>query len=173
MNSAINVFVNRRSIRKYKDVQVDDALLDAVLLAGTYAPTAMGRQSPLIVCVQNREDIEVLRKLNAQIAGSSSDPFYGAPTIILVFAERGNHNGVQDASLVLGNLMNAAYAEGLGSCWINRIKETFELPEGKALLQKWGIEDKWDGVGSCILGYTDGPLAEAKPRREGYVMKIK
>lgn len=173
MNSAYENLLTRRSVRKYKAEQISDAELDAVLRAGTYAPTAMGRQSPLIVAVQDRGDIARLSAINARIMGTSSDPFYGAPTVVLVLAQAGNRNGVQDASLVMGNLMNAAHALGLGSCWINRALETFELPEGRELLAKWGVEGDWIGVGYCILGYPDGPAPEAKPRKEGYVRIIR
>ena len=108
------------------------------------------------MAVQDAGDIARLSALNAEIMGTKSDPFYGAPTVVVVFAEAGNRNGVQDASLVLGNMMNAAHAIGLGSCWINRARETFELPEGRELLKKWGVEGDWTGVGNCILGYADG-----------------
>ena len=153
---AIENLLTRRSIRKYKAAQISEAELDTVLFAGTYAPTAKGTQSPLIVAVQNAEDISLMSRLNARVWGNEAiDPFYGAPTVVVVFAEGGNPNGVQDASLVMGNLMNAAHAVGLGSCWINRARETFELPEGKALLGKWGVSGDWIGVGNCILGYPD------------------
>ena len=127
----------------------------------------------LMIAVQDKGDIARLSSLNAQIMGTDSDPFYGAPTVIVVLAQAGNRNGVQDASLVMGNLMNAAHALGLGSCWINRALETFELPEGRELLAKWGVEGDWIGVGYCILGYPDGPAGEAKPRKEGYVRIIR
>lgn len=137
MNEAYESLLSRRSIRKYKAEQIRREELDAVLRAGTFAPTAMGLQSPLIVAVQNAEDIEVMRRLNAAVWGREDiDPFYGAPTAVAVFAQVGNKNGVQDASLVLGNMMNAAHALGLGSCWINRARESFETPEGRALLNK-------------------------------------
>ena len=105
--------------------------------------------------------------------GTKSDPFYGAPTVVVVFAEAGNRNGVQDASLVLGNMMNAAHAIGLGSCWINRARETFELPEGRELLKKWGVEGDWTGVGNCILGYADGDAPAPAKRRDGYVKIVR
>ena len=166
MNEAMENLLTRRSIRKYEARQIEDGELMAVLEAGTYAPTAKGTQSPLIIAVQDRED---LSRINARIWGREDfDPFYGAPTVVLVLAEAGNPNGVQDASLVLGNLMNAAHAVGLGSCWINRIRETFELPEGKALLEKWGVEGEWTGVGSCILGYAAGPAPAPAARKPGY-----
>ena len=172
--NAMECLLERRSIRKYKAEQIKEEELDAVLKAATYAPTAKGTQSPLIVSVQDPEDIAVMKKLNAQINGTENvDTFYGAPTVVVVFAEKGNPNGMQDASLVLGNMMNAAYAEGLGSCWINRARQTFELPEGKALMNKWGIGENWEGVGNCILGYPDCELPVPKARKEGYIVKIR
>lgn len=173
MNAAYENLLTRRSVRKFKAGQIGDGELDAVLKAGTYAPTAMGRQSPLIVAVQNRDDIARLSALNAQIMGSDSDPFYGAPTVVLVLAQAGNRNGVQDASLVMGNMLNAAHALGLGSCWVNRARETFDLPEGRELLRKWGVEGDWEGVGYCILGYPDGEAPQPAPRKEGYVLVVK
>ena len=163
--------INRRSVRKYKPQQVDDATLEAVLEAGKYAPTAKGTQSPLMLVLQNPEDIAEVSRLNASVMGSDSDPFYGAPTVVTVFADGENPCGIQDASLVMGNLMNAAYFAGLGSCWINRAKEVFESPEGRELKKKWGLEDKWVGVGHCILGYADEEPV-AKPRKDRYVIKI-
>ncbi len=169
---AMENLLTRRSIRRYKKEQISAAELDAVLTAGTYAPTARGTQSPLMVSVQNAEDIAVLSRINAQVWGRDIDPFYGAPTVIVVFAEGGNPNAVQDASLVMGNLMNAAHAIGLGSCWINRARESFETPEGKALMAKWGVTGDWSGVGNCILGYPDCEPPAPKPRKDGYVIKI-
>ena len=173
MNTAYEALLTRRSVRRYKSEQITDAELNAVLEAGKYAPTAMGKQSPLMIAVQDKGDIARLSSLNAQIMGTDGDPFYGAPTVIVVLAEAGNRNGIQDASLVMGNLMNAAHALGLGSCWVNRAYETFELPEGRELLAKWGVEGDWIGVGNCILGYPEGAVPEAKPRREGYAIVIK
>ena len=173
MNAAYENLLTRRSVRKYKSEQISDEELNAVLTAGTYAPTAKGTQSPMIIAVQDRGDIARLSSLNANIMGVTSDPFYGAPTVVVVLAQAGNRNGVQDASLVMGNMMNAAHALGLGSCWVNRAYETFELPEGRELLKKWGIEGDWIGVGNCILGYPDGELPMAAARREGYVQIVK
>lgn len=173
MNQAYENLLNRRSIRKYKPEQISREELDSVLLAGTYAPTARNRQSPLIVSVQNKEDIALMTRLNAEVWNVEFDPFFAAPTIIVVFADGGNKNGVQDASLVMGNLMNAASALGLGSCWVNRAKEVFKLPEGKALLEKWGVVGDWVGVGNCTLGYIAEPTPiRVLPRRDGYVIRI-
>lgn len=174
MNEAMKNLLTRRSVRKYKPGQITDEELRAVLEAGTYAPTARGTQSPLIVAVQNAEDIALMSRLNAAVWGRADfDPFFGAPTVVVVFAQAGNVNGVQDASLVMGNLLNAAHALGLGSCWINRAREVFEMPEGKALLKKWGVEGDWVGVGNCIIGYADGPEPKPAPRRPDYYRIIK
>jgi nitroreductase len=166
--TALENLYTRRSIRKYKPRQITDEELEQVLKAGVYAPTGMNRQSPIIVAVQNRDDIALLSKLNASVWGRDTDPFYGAPTVLVVLAEADSRFAVQDGSLVLGNLMNAAHAVGLGSCWINRAKEVFDMPEGKALLKKWGVEGAYIGVGNCILGYAEEDPAP-KARKEHYV----
>ena len=171
MNKTVSDIINRRSIRRYKPEQITREELDTVLEAGKYAPTAMNRQSPIIVALQNKEDIAVLSKLNAAVMGSSSDPFYGAPTVLVVLADPANATAVADGSLVMGNLMNAAYALGLGSCWVNRAREVFAADDGKALLKKWGIEGDYIGIGNCILGYPDEEPT-AKPRKENYVYYV-
>ena len=182
MKDALEVLYNRRAIRKFKPEQIKDEELDAVLKAGIYAPTAMGLQSPLIVAVQNPEDVATLNELSKKIMSGGNGiirpglPYYGAPTIILIFyteIARSDYFGVLDASSVCTNMLNAAYAVGLGSCWIHRCKEIFELDEGMALLEKWGIKEKVVGVASIALGYSDMPQPEPKPRREGYVIKTK
>ena len=171
-NQVLEALKNRRSIRKYKTEQIKDEELNAVLEAGTYAPTGMGTQSPLMVVVQDKGTIARLSKMNAAFtAGPDGDPFYGAPTVVIVLADSTNHNGFADGCLVMGNLMNAAYSIGLGSCWINRAREMFDTVEGQKMLRGWGVEDKYVGVGSCILGYADCPHPEAKPRKEGYVIR--
>ena len=153
-NEILNAIASRRSCRAYKPEQITAEELEAVTTAGTWAATAMGRQSPVMVAVQDKETLAELSRLNAAVMGTKNDPFYGAPTAVLVLGEKNNPNGVQDASLVMGNLLLAASGIGLGSCWINRAKETFETPEGKALLAKWGLDpEKYIGVGYCILGY--------------------
>ncbi len=167
----LRALLNRRSIRKYRAERVPDDKLEAVLEAGTYAPTAMNLQSPLMVVTQRPEDVERLSRLNAAVMGTSGDPFYGAGTVVTVFSDSSNPNGVQDASLVMGNLMNAAHAVGLGSCWINRAKEVFRSEEGLALRKAWGIDDKWEGLAHCILGVpAETPMP--KPRKEDYILRI-
>ncbi len=173
-NEVLTAIASRRSCRAYKPEQITAEELDAVTTAGTWAATGMGKQSPVMVAVQNRDDLAELSRLNAAIMGTKNDPFYSAPTAVLVLGEKANPNGVQDASLVLGNLMLAASSIGLGSCWINRAKETFELPEGKALLAKWGLDpEKYVGVGYCILGYPapNGTHTPA-PRKADYVLHV-
>ena len=175
---ALEVLKNRRAIRKFKQEQIKDEELNLVLEAGTYAPTAMGMQSPLIVAVQNKEDVEELNKLSAKIMNRPgvTEPYYGAPTIILIFSTdiaRTEELGTLDAAAVCTNMLNAAYAVGLGSVWIHRAHEIFDTEEGKALLNKWGIKEHVRGVASIALGYADMPNPEPKPRREGYVVKIK
>ena len=172
-NTVLDALKNRRSIRQYKTEQITDEELNAVLEAGTYAPTGMNRQSPLMVVVQDAETIAKLSRMNAAVMGQTEgDPFYGAPTVVIVLADSENYNGFADGCLVMGNLMNAAYAIGLGSCWINRAREMFETEEGRAMLRGWGIDDKYTGVGNCILGYPDCPHPEARPRKENYVVRV-
>ena len=177
---ALEMLKNRRAIRKFKSEQIKDEELQAVLEAGMYAPTGMGLQSPLIVAVQNKEDVEELNRLSLKIMGSNprpgTMPYYGAPTIVIVFATdiaKNEFLGTLDAASVTTNMLNAAYAVGLGSCWIHRSKEIFESEEGKALLDKWGIKENVRGVASIALGYPDMPHPTPKPRREGYIKIIK
>jgi len=174
LNETMKTVLERRSIRKYQPRQVEDAVLNEILEAGLYAPSAMGRQSALIVLVQDRETIAELSRLNAEIMGKpGTDPFYGAPTVAVVLADAriGEANARCDGALVMGNLMNAAAAMGVGSCWINRAKETFEQPEGKALLKKWGLPETLIGVGNCVLGYADGAVGAPAPRKDGRVIR--
>ena len=171
MNEILNNLETRRSVRSYKPEQVSDELLDAVLRAGSYAASGMNNQKAVMVAVRDPETRDLLSKLNAAVMGSSNDPFYGAPCVIVVLSDPERGTWVEDGSLVLGNLMNAAHAVGLGSCWIHRAKQVFESPEGKALLRRWGLSEDLVGVGNCILGYADEDPAP-KPRKEGRIVKI-
>jgi nitroreductase len=173
MKSTITDLKTRRSIRAYKPEQITGEELDAILEAGTYAPSGMGSQSPVIVVVQDRELISKLEKLNAAVLNNpAAKPFYGAPTVLNVLVDKTQVSPIQDSSLVMGNLMNAAAALGIGSCWINRAKEVFESPEGRALLKEWGLDaDKYAGAAHCILGYpAENP--DPKPRKAGYIIKL-
>ena len=171
MNETLKTLKECRSCRKYQDRQVEAAALDAILEAGTYAPTGMNRQAPVIVAVQDKETRDKIAKMNAAVMGVDSDPFYGAPTVVVVLADPTVRTWVEDGSLMMGNLLNAAASLGLASCWIHRAREVFDLPEGKALLQKWGLPEHLRGVGNCILGYA-AATTERKPRLNGRILKI-
>lgn len=161
----------RRSCRKYTEQQVEPEKLSAVLEAGTYAPTGHGQQSPQMVVVQDAALLARLSELNARIMGTTRDPFYGAPTAICVFQDTTNTTGHEDACLVMGNLMNAAHAVGLGSCWINRGRQMFELPEGAEIKAAWGLPEHMAGLAVCILGYpAEGGIVDAKPRKNDYII---
>ncbi|MGN0322148.1 MAG: nitroreductase family protein [Oliverpabstia sp.] len=172
MNETLNTLKTRRSVRAYLPEQVKEEQLQQILEAGTYAATGKGMQSPIMVVVQDPDTIAYLSKLNAAVMGTTSDPFYGAPTVIVVLADRERPTCVEDGSLVMGNLMNAAQAVGVNSCWIHRAREVFDSPEGKALLEKWGIHGDYVGVGHCILGYAKGQVPAAKPRKDNYIYRV-
>ena len=163
--------LNRRSVRRYTDQQVPDELLDRVLEAGLYAPTGMNTQNIYMVAVRDKETRDRMMKLNAAVMGRDGDPFYGAPCVIVVLGDADGYPVVENGSLVLGNLMNAAHAVGLGSCWIHRAKQTFETEEGKALLRAWGLPDTLVGIGNCILGFAE-EVPEARPRKDGRIVKV-
>lgn len=170
-NKTIYDLLHRRSIRSFKEQPLEKEVLEKILEVGTYAPTAMGKQSPVMVVLQRKEDIEEMEKINCMFT-KQEHPFYGAPCVVVVLADGSRATCVEDGSLVLGNLMNAAAALGVGSCWINRAKESFETKEGKALLKKWGLPDTLVGIGNCILGYADCDEPVAKPRKENYILYI-
>ncbi len=174
-NAVITALAQRRSVRAYKPEQITDDELRTVLEAGTWAPTGMGRQDPWIVAVQNPELLKKLSLMNAAFLGVDSDPFYGAPTYVLVFGSDPAvwKNSVPDGSLVLGNMMNAAHAIGLGSCWINREREMFATEEGKALMKEFGLPDGLIGIGALALGYPAAPPRDPKPRKENYYRIVK
>ena len=169
----LEIIRTRRSCRSYKPEQITDEELNAVLEAGTYAPTSRGLQSPFIVAIQHKDLLKRLAKMNAEVMGTNSNPYYDAPTYVLVFVPDGFANGVYDAALVLQNMMLAAHAQGLGSCWIHREREMFATEEGKELMKQWGLPEGLIGIGALALGYPDGELSPAKPRKEGYVRVIR
>ena len=167
---ALEVLRNRRAIRSYKDEKVPAELLQKVLEMGTYAPTAGGRQKPYIVAVQDPDTVKLLKKLNGRVMGNeNADPYYGASTIILVLAPKEYGMADLDCASILTNMLNAAYALGLGSVWVHRSHEVFESEEGKALVKRWGFEEELQGVCSMALGYAAVDQPEAAPRKEGYV----
>lgn len=172
MNEVIKNIVERRSIKKYKNIPVEENLIDEIVMAGTYAPSGMNRQSPIILAITNQEVRNKIASINAKIMGTDIDPFYGAPVVLVVLADKNSPTHVYDGSLVMENMMLAAHSLGLGSCWIHRAKETFETEEGKEILRNLGIEGEYEGIANCILGYPD-EVKEASPRKENYIYKIK
>ncbi len=173
MKETLRDLKERRSCRAYLPEQIREEALAAILEAGTYAPTGMGRQSPVIVAVQDPETRNALSRMNAAVMGRDGDPFYSAPTVVVVLADPEIGTYLYDGVLVMGNLMNAAQAVGVDSCYIFRAKEVFETAEGKALLRKWGIPERYVGIGNCILGYgAPGGKQEAAPRKENYIVRV-
>ena len=173
MNAELQALKERRSVRKYKADMVPQELIHQVIDAGLYAASGHGTQEVIIVAVTNKEVRDKLAKMNREILGTNSDSFYGAPVVLVVLGPKSNKLTPYDGSLVMGNLMQAAHAVGLGSCWINRAKEEFASEEGKQLLKEWGIEGEYEGVGHCILGYADGPVPQAAPRKANRVFYVK
>lgn len=173
MADTLETIKTRRSIRKYKNEAIPEEVLNKIVEAGTYAPSGMGRQSTIILAVTNKEVRDQLSKINASVMGSNSDPFYGAPVVLVVLADKSIPTHVYDGSLVMENLMLAAHDLGVGSCWIHRAKETFETEAGKELLKSLGIEGDYEGIGNCILGYPEGEVPNAKPRKENFVYWVK
>lgn len=158
MENIIEVIKSRRSIKKFKQDMISKEIIEQIVEAGTYAPTGKNRQSPIIIAITNKEVRDKLSKLNAEILGTTKDPFYNAPVVLVVLADKTKDTYVYDGSLVMGNLMLVAHSLGIGSCWIHRAKEEFERPEGKEILKSLGIEGEYEGIGHCILGYIDGNI---------------
>ncbi len=172
MNETLKTLIERRSCRSYKDDPIPAEILDRILEAGTYAATGMGRQSPIILVVKDPEVRAKLQKLNAAAMGMDIDPFYGAPELLVVLANKEMPTYVCDGSLVMGNMMNAAADLGVASCWIHRAKEEFESEEGKAILKRLGIEGDYEGIGNLILGYAAKPANAPAPRKADYIYRI-
>ena len=171
---ALECMLTRRSVKSYKDTPVAKELIEKIVEAGTYAPTGRNAQAPIILAVRNKAVRDELSKINAKILGApeGSDPFYNAPVVLVVLAAKERNTRVYDGSSVMQNLQLAAHALGLGACWIHRAKETFELPEGKALLEKLGVEGEYEGVGNCVIGYLDGEYPATRARKEKWVYYV-
>ena len=172
MNEAMKNLLERRSVRGYKKDLVPADVLDEILEAGKYAPSGVGQQKTLMVVTQDPELVAKLSRMNADVMGAKSDPFYGAPTVVIVFADSEQGTCVENGSLVMGNLMNAAHAVGVDSCWIHRAREVFDSEEGKALKAEWGVPESYIGIGHCVLGYRSGEYPEAKARKDGFVIRV-
>lgn len=173
MNETLKILESRRSCRNFDPTKmVSDEDIKAIVKAGTYAATGMGKQSPIILVVKNKELRDQFSKENAKIMGTSNDPFYGAPVILVVLADKSIGTYKYDGSLVMGNLMNAAESLGLGSIWIHRAKEEFESDFGKRILNDLGIKGDYEGIGHCAIGFKAAPSNEAHPRKDNYVYYI-
>lgn len=174
MNEIIKAMEERRSIRKFKPEMPKKEDLQQIVEAGLYAANGMGRQATITVAVTNKELRDRLSAVNCKIGGwdESVDPFYGAPAILIVLAEKDWRNRVYDGSLVMGNMMLAAHSLGLGSIWIHRAKEEFEMPKYQQLLKKLGVEGEWEGIGHCAVGYIDGEMPEAAERKPNRVFWV-
>lgn len=182
MNQTIHDIITRRSVKKYLDKPVETQLIAQIIEAGTYAPSGMNKQSPIILAVTNKEMRDRLSRINLEIvighhlttSSGHNDPFYGAPVVLVVLAKKEIGTRIYDGSLVMENMMVAAHSLGLGSCWIHRAKETFETEEGKQILRDLGITDDYEGIGNCIIGYAaPDALKPQAPRKEDYVVWIK
>lgn len=171
MNESIKNILNRRSIRKYKNDSIPDEYINEIVKCGTYAPSGMNRQSSIILVIKDKETRDKLSALNAKIMGANTDPFYGAPVILIVLANKDIPTYIYDGSLVMANMLLAANSLGLGSCWIHRAKEMFETKEGQDLLKSLGIEGNYEGIGNCIIGYP-AETPSAKERKEHYIYQI-
>ena len=175
MNEVLKVMEERRSCRDFKADLLPDDVLDQIIRAGTYAATGRNMQAPIIISVTDKKLRDQISEENRKIGGwqEGFDPFYGAPQMLIVLADKSVSTYVYDGSLVIGNIMNAAHALGVASCWIHRAKEEFESDFGKSILKKLGIEGKYEGIGHVALGYANKPLGDAHPRKENYVYYIK
>ena len=176
MNDTLKVLETRRSCRSFKPDMVKEEDIQAVIKAGTYAATGRGLQSPIIIAVTNKEKRDEISRANRSINpawAEDFDPFYGAPVILIVLADRNVPTYLYDGSLVLGNMMNAAYSIGVDSCWIHRAKEEMETPFGKELLKSLNIEGEYVGIGHVALGYIEGNIPPEHPRKENYIYYIK
>ena len=159
-NEVLQNIRTRRSCRAYTAQPVEPEKLKAIVEAGTWAASGMGRQAPKIVVLTDP----------AEIANPDGHPFYGAPVVCVVLTDPERDTCVEDGSLVMGNLMLAAHSLGVASCWIHRARQEFDSPEGKALLKKWGVDERYIGVGHCILGYAASEAPAPKPRKNDYVI---
>lgn len=175
MSNVLEKMKTRRSIRKYKPDMVPQELLNQIIEAGVYAASGRNRQDSIIIQVTDRKLRDEIMRMNCEIGGwqEGFDPFYGAPAMLIVLTKKDNPNRVYDGSLVMGNLMLAAHELGIGSCWIHRAKQEFETEWGKKLLKSLGIEEEYEGIGHCALGYVDGEYPKELARKECRVFYIK
>lgn len=171
MNDILNAMKERRSIRKFKSDMPAKEDIEQIIESGLYAANGMGKQATITVAVTNKELRDNFSALNCKIGGwkEGFDPFYGAPVILIVLADKNWANRIYDGSLVMGNMMLAAHSLGLGSIWIHRAKEEFEMPKYQQLLKDLGVEGEWEGIGHCAIGYIEGDMPKAVKRKNNRV----
>jgi len=173
MNEVVRVLKERRSIRKYQEKQITEGELNTILECGVHAPSGKNKQSSLIVVIQNRELISKIAKINGSFVNKVGlNPFYDAPTLIIVFGDKNISTYKEDGSAIITNMINAAYSIGVSSCWIHRAKETFETDEGKKMMEEWGISSDYEGIGNCVLGYADCEIPKPFPRKDNYIIRV-
>lgn len=172
MNDIIKQLKRRRSVKSFSDKMPSDDLLKEIAEAGSNAPSGMNRQPAIILVIKNKDLIDRIEKLNRQISGRSTNQFYNAPVLMVVLVDRSVSTRVYDGSLVMGNLLNAADACGLGACWIHRAKEVFDTNEGKDILKEIGVEGDYEGIGNCVIGYPSGKYPDVKPRKDKFIYYV-
>ena len=172
MNETIRNMITRRSIRSFSDKSIPEDVLSQIIEAGVFAASGRNKQAPIVIAVTDKETRDRISRANARIMGTDTDPFYGAPVILIVLARKDVPTYLYDGSLVMGNLMLAAHSLGVGSCWIHRAKETFETDEWKEWLAGLGIEGELEGIGHCALGYSDGKYPDILPRKDGRIFRV-
>ena len=173
MNETYEKILSRRSIKQYKSDPVPAELIEQIVTAGTYAASGMNKQSPIIVAVTDKAIVEKLSKANAAVMGADIDPFYNAPAVLVVLGDKSIGTRVYDGSLVMGNMLLAAHSLGLGSCWIHRAKEVFDMPEWKEWLKSVGVEGEYEGIAHCVVGYPAIDYPAASERRPGRTYFVK
>ena len=175
-NETLKVLKSRRRCRAFKKQEVSQEILKAVLEAGTYAPNGWDKQSASIVAIRDEATRKVLKELSYQLAleagEEGEDQFYGAPVLVLILADKASDTALEDGSLVAGNIMNAAESLGLGTCWVHTARKIMEMPEGKAMLQKWGVEGEVLGVTFLALGWPAEKPQPPRARKENYIRYI-
>lgn len=173
MQDILDVIVSRRSIKKFKPQMVEKEKIEKILKAGMYAPSGMNKQSPIILAVTNKDVRDKLSKLCASLRNDPTfDPFYGAPVVLTVLADKSVFTNVYDGSCVMENMLLEAHSLGLGACWIHRAKEMFETKEGKQILKDAGVVGDFEGIGNCVVGYPDMQIVNDLKRKDNYVYFI-
>lgn len=174
MNEVFQNMLTRVSVKKYKPDEVKREWIEKIVEAGIAAPSGKNWQAPIVLAITNKTWRDKLSQINAKIMGMSDgfDPFYGAPVVLVVLADKSRNTYLYDGSLVMENMLLATHSLGLGGCWIHRAKETFETEEGKALLKSIGLEGDYEGIGNCVIGYPDGELPNVKPRAKNRIYYI-